>query len=130
VRPDYLLAYSQLARALKQSERYRDAYRAYETVLTLEPRTGRELGAYDDALYQLAALDISMGAFERAATTLRTLLEASPEHPHAHYAYAQVLLHAGRHEEARRELERHMSIRAGMKSSAPVATGEVPRGER
>ncbi len=123
-KPDYLLAWYHLGDAFKLDERFQDAYRAYEKVLELEPRTAEELEAYNDALYKLASLDLAMGAVDRARAMLEELLRANPEHGSAYYAYGQVLLRLGRPDEARRAFEKHESIQARKKPSSPMATDE------
>ena len=122
--PAYLLAYAHLGDAYRQAERYEDAYRAYEKVLDLEPKTSTELTAYDDALYRLASLDIQMGAYERAGMLLSELLRADPEHPNAYYAYGQVLMHLGKIEEAQKAFAAHQEVQAKQKHASPMAHGE------
>jgi len=125
-RPDYLLAHSHLAEAMLKAGMFREAYRMYEKILGLEPATGEELQAFDDALYQMAALDMKMGAYERAARMLEELLQASPKHPSGHYAYGQALMYAGQTEAAQREFEIHLRILDEIEPRAPVATSERP----
>ena len=123
IKPDYLLAYAHLGDALKTAGRYREAYTTYGKVLQLEPKTGPELEALDDALYKMATLDIIMGAHQRAIEMLELLIEENPDHPSAHYAYGQALLQLGRPEEAQREFESHMRILAALEPTAPMAAG-------
>ena len=123
VKPDYLLAFAHLGDALKIAGHYREAYTTYSKVLQLEPTTGPELEAFDDALYKMAALDITMGAHQRAVEMLELLIEEHPDHPSAHYAYGQALLQLGRPEEAQREFETHMRILAEIEPTAPMAAG-------
>ena len=123
VKPDYILAFAHLGDALKTAGHYREAYTTYSKVLQLEPTTGPQLEAFDDALYKMAALDITMGAHQRAAEMLELLIEEHPDHPSAHYAYGQALLQLGRPEEAQREFETHMRILAEIEPTAPMAAG-------
>jgi len=122
-RPDYLLAHAHLADALKMAGHPREAYTTYSKVLQLEPTTAAELEAFDDALYRMAALDITMGAHQRATEMLELLIEEHPDHHSAHYAYGQALLQLGRAEEAQREFETHMQILAATEPTAPMAAG-------
>jgi tetratricopeptide (TPR) repeat protein len=122
--PGYLLAHAHLGNAYRQAERYQDAYRAYEVVLELEPKSATELTAYDDALYRLASLDIQMGAYERAAVLLSELLRANPEHPNAYYAYGQVLMHQGKVEQAQKAFAAHQQVQAKRKHTSPMAHGD------
>ena len=123
VKPDYLLAYAHLGDALKTAGHYREAYTTYNKVLQLEPTNLSELEAFDDALYEMARLDITMGAYQRAAETLELLIEEHPDHSSAHYAYGQALLQLGRPEEAEREFETHMRILAEIEPTGPMAAG-------
>jgi superkiller protein 3 len=124
VEPDYLLATFQLAVTFKHREQFKEAYQTFGRVLDLEPKTPDELQAYHNALYEMAALDIAMGAHQRAEEMLRALIEASPEHPNAHYALGQVLLRAGRIEEAQRELLAHQEIRSRVPPAGQVASAQ------
>ena len=131
-RPDYLLAWFHLAEVLNQAGHYREAYRAYERTLGLEPRSKAELDAYDDSLYGLASLDMMMGAADRAEQELAELLRANPQHHAANFAYAQVLLAQGRDEEARLALEAHrrvMESRPAMQAMSDPAHDFVDDGE-
>jgi len=123
-RPDYLLAYFQLGDALKEAGRYKDAYTTYNKVLELEPEDAQELDVYDDALYEMAALDITMGAHERAAQMLEELIRARPDHKSAYYAYGNALLQLGRTEEAQKAFARHLEIRSKIKPDSPMAMGD------
>jgi tetratricopeptide (TPR) repeat protein len=123
-KPDYLLAYYHLGNAYLAAEQFREAFGSYEQALAIEPKSPAEVEAQDDSLYQLGALDLKMGAHERAMTWLRELLELNPEHPRAHYAYAQALIQTGREEEAERELEIHAELMSRRKPTGPVATGD------
>jgi predicted Zn-dependent protease len=109
---------------LKIAGQYREAYTTYGEVLQLEPTTEIELEAFDDALYKMAALDITMGAHQRAAEMLESLIEEHPDHPSAHYAYGQALLQLGRPDEAQREFETHMRILAQIEPTTPMASGQ------
>ena len=122
-RPDYLLAHYHLGDARKRAGLPREAYRTYERVLELEPRTPQELTAYDDALYQLASLDITMGATERGARMLVELLRANPEHPSANYALGQAMLAMGRPDDAQRAFDAHLRVLAATEPTGPAATG-------
>lgn len=108
--PDYLRAHRRLGDALKAAERYRDAYRAYEGVLQLEPRNPAEAEQFVDSMYELASLDLMMGAYQRAGQFLTEVLRVSPEHPNAYYAYGQVLLQLNQPELAQQALDRHAQL--------------------
>lgn len=123
-RPDYLLAHYHLGSALARVERFAEAYRSFERVLQLEPANGEDLLAADDALYRLASIDLSMGAYERAAAFLAEAIAANPAHPRAHHAYGQALMQVGRREEALREFDIHMRLLAAQEPTAPVASGD------
>jgi len=125
-KPDYLLARGHLADALRQLGQFEDAYRSYEQVLEMEPQNAAELEVYDDALYQMALLDLQMGATERAAQELAALVESVPDHPHAHYAYGRALTALGRIEEAQREMEAHRRLLAAREPVSAVAAGDEP----
>jgi tetratricopeptide (TPR) repeat protein len=123
-KPDYLLAYSHLGDALSQAERYKESYRAYESVMELEPQTATEADAFYDALYHMAALDLQMGEHERAGVMLTELIRADPAHPKAYYAYGQVLMLMGRTEDAQRAFAEHQRIQARQKPSSTMAHGD------
>lgn len=123
-KPDYLLAYAHLGDALTQAERYREAYRAYEGALEFEPKSAAEADAYFDALYNMAALDLKMGEYERAGMLLAELIRADPQHPKAYHAYGQVLLFLGRTDDAQKALAEHQRIQAMQKPSGPMAHGD------
>jgi len=123
-KPDYLMAYAHLADALKELSRFEEAYQNYDRVLMLEPKNATELELYDDALYQLASLDLKMGATQRAMAMLTELLKANPDHPKAHYAMGQALLFAGKPQEAQREFDLHMEIQSKLKPQGAMASSE------
>jgi tetratricopeptide (TPR) repeat protein len=124
VKPDYLMAYSHLADALKGLSRFKEAYKHYERVLMLEPQNTTELELYDDALYQMASLDIKMGATERGVAMLMELIKVNPAHPKAHYALGQGLLFLGKPEAAQKEFEIHMQIQSKKKPTGAMASSE------
>lgn len=110
--PDYLIGQFDLAEALRSAGRLKDAYRGYEKVVNLEPKTPHELRAFDEALFQLASLDLRMGATERAVVFLKVLVESVPDHARAHLLLGQALTKLGRTEEARKEFELHERLMA------------------
>ena len=110
--------------SLMAAEELREAFAAYEHALTIEPKTPADLAAQDDSLYQLAALDLKMGAHERALKWLEELITVSPEHSEAHYAYAQALMRMGREDEAERELGIHTELMSRRQPTGQVATGD------
>lgn len=122
--PAYVIAHYHLGDALRQSERPKEAFAAYQHVLTLSPRNARELAAFDDALYRLAALHIELGAADKAIPLLEELLRASPNHKNAHYAYGQALIQVGRSDDAQAAFARHLEIMKLNKPTGPAATGE------
>ena len=122
--PNYLLAYYHLADALEQTGSYREAFQTFEEVLQIEPATPQELETFDNALYRMAMLDLMMGAHQRAAEFLATLVEQNPEHPNAHYAYGRALMLLGRTQKAQRAFETHMRLLAQREPTGPVATNE------
>lgn len=126
LKPDYLLARGHLGDALKQLGRYEEAYRSYEAVLEMEPANAQELSAFDDALYQMALLDLEMGATQRAAEILSQLVQSVPDHPHAHYAFSRALTALGRLDEARQAMATHMQLMAAQAPSGAVAAGDAP----
>jgi tetratricopeptide (TPR) repeat protein len=121
VHPGYLVAHFHLADALTQVGRYREAYRVYEHVLDLEATHAHEVALFDDALFRMASLDITMGAHERAARLLTALLRENPQHEAAYYAYGQVLLQLGREEEARRAFEAHTRLLERPRRDGPMS---------
>jgi tetratricopeptide (TPR) repeat protein len=123
-RPNYLLAHSHLAGALAKADQPLEAYKTYQAVLGLEPTTAEELQAFDDALYQMAAIEVKRGGYERAGRMLEELLQANPKHASAHYLYGRVLLQAGQNEAAEREFQIHMRILDEIRPTGPVATTE------
>jgi tetratricopeptide (TPR) repeat protein len=123
-KPDYVMAHYHLGAALQRAERFQEAFRSFEQVLSLEPANAAELELFDDALYRLAALDIKMGAHERAVTFLEELLSTNPEHPNAHYALGQALLQLGREAEAQAAFDRHMALLALREPTGPMASGD------
>ena len=122
--PAYALAHYHLGQSLTRLGRYQKAYESFEKVLEIEPDNAQALRTFDDALYQLASLDIRMGAHERAARLLSELIAENPNHEHAYYAYGQALLHLGREAEAQQALEAHMRLLQTQKPDAPVAVPE------
>ncbi len=120
--PDYIGAHYHLADALRLAENYREAYKQYGRVLGLEPETPGELELYDNALYEMAMLDLTMGATRRAADMLEALIRENPEHPNAHYAYGRALLLLDQPADAEREFEIHMKLQEQIEPTAPVAT--------
>ncbi len=121
--PAYQLAYYHRGFALKMLERHREAYLSFAKVMEFDPTNGEELKAYDNSLYEMASLDITMGAHQRAEEMLVALLEANPEHPNAHYLYGQLLMRQGRVDEAQARLQTHMEVSAKVKPTGTVATG-------
>jgi tetratricopeptide (TPR) repeat protein len=123
-KPDYTLAWFHLGRALKEGGEYREAYETFAHVLDLRPKTPQEAEFHRDALYEMAALDITMGAHANAAELLARLILADPGHRKAHYAYGQALMHLDRVEEAQQQFQLHMEILARQKTSGTMAMGE------
>ncbi len=122
--PEYLLAHLHLGDAFNSMGRLQDAYRAYEGALELEPQSAQDARGYIDALYKTAALDLQMGAHERAGQFLTELIRLAPNHNRAYYAYGQVLLRMGHPEEAQKAFDRHAQILAAEEPTSPVAMGE------
>jgi tetratricopeptide (TPR) repeat protein len=123
--PRYVLAHYHLADALKQMGRFQDAYRTYERVVVdLEARDAQEAATQNNALYAMASLDLTMGAYERAREMLVELVRLDPQHPKAHYALGQVLMQLGRPEQAQHEFDMHMQIIAELQPTGAVASGE------
>jgi len=122
--PVYLLARLHLGDSLAAAGRGQEAYRNYELVLEGEPRNAQEAHGYVDALYKLAALDLKMGAHQRAGQLLSELIRLEPNHPKAYYAYGQVLLHIGHPEDARKAFDKHVQILAAEEPKGPVAMGD------
>ena len=108
--PDYLMARFHLAETQWLSQQFREAYRNYEQVLELEPKNALELQTVNQALFQLASLDLQMGATERSVEFFEVLVERAPEHPKAHRMLGEALLKLGRNEEAKSEFETHRRL--------------------
>jgi len=123
-RPDYILAWFHLAEAQKDSGQLPEAHETFAHVLELQPGTPEDAGIHRDALYEMASLDITMGAHDRAAESLAELVVADPGHKKAHYAYGQVLMHLGRVEEAQQQFQLHMDILARQETSGTMAMDE------
>lgn len=123
-KPDYLLAHAHLADALKQTGDSQAAYAAYARVVELQPANPQEMELYQDAVYNLAVIDLAAGAAQQAADLLEGLLQVRPDHPSAHYGYGQALLLLGREEEARRAFDTHMALQAERRALSPAAMGE------
>ena len=123
-KPAYLLAQLHLADALKNSGQPREAYRAYEKVLALEPENPLEAHGFVNALYGLAWLDLMMGAHERAGRFLQELIRLAPEHEKAYYAYGQVLTHLGRPEEAQKAFDMHLQLQAAKPTTSAATMDE------
>ncbi|MCP3979281.1 MAG: tetratricopeptide repeat protein [bacterium] len=120
--PRYFNAHLHLGDAFKQADRFPEAYRSWERLLQLEPTKTAEATASYEALYRMASLDITMGAYARAGQMLALLLEEVPQHESAHYAMGQVLLQLGRPEEAEREFAIHVRIWEERPTTSQVAS--------
>lgn len=135
VQPDHLLARYHLGVALQEAGRFEEARESFMTLLrSAAPPRGGARDAYYDTVYLLANMDLATGQPARAAQLLTKLIEAHPEHPNAHFAYARALLQMGREEEAQRALQVHARVpdRAagrlgflGAPSHAPAAPGKL-----
>jgi len=123
-KPDYALAWFHLARALKEGGELQEAHRTLAHVLDLRPQTPQEAEVHRDALYEMASLEITMGAHDSAAELLAELIAVDPGHKKAHHAYGQALMHLGRVEEAQQQLQLHMEILARQETSGTMAMGE------
>jgi tetratricopeptide (TPR) repeat protein len=124
--PQYLVAWYQLGQAYKAradlaQDDLRNAYRAFGKVLEHETSDPDEARALDDALYEMAALDVMMGAYPRAEEMLRALLEISPDHPAGHYGLALLLMRMDRVDEAQAELAAHLDIMGKFRPAGQVA---------
>jgi len=115
--PEYLLVHFHLAVVLQQTEQFAEAYRSYEAVVALEPTSPFELEAWDASVYAMAALDLQMGATERAVGLLEVLIESAPDHPGAHLLMSQALTKLNRQDEAREHLAIHERIAAARAAS-------------
>ena len=120
-KPGYILARLHIGEAFERAGRFKEAYRAYESVLNQEPTDAQQLEAFDEALYRMAALDMQMGALERAVSMLDEVLKNRPDHPNAHYAYGQTLVRLGRADEALQAFERHRRLLDEQTPTAPAA---------
>ncbi|TDI48594.1 MAG: tetratricopeptide repeat protein [Acidobacteria bacterium] len=122
--PNYLLAHYRLGIALKTRRQWVEAYQTFGKVLNLEPGDAEEASAFENALYEIAMLDIQHGELKRAEETLAVLIESNADHAQAHYGYGQLLLRQGRVVEAQRELQTHAQLRSRHKPTGTVATGK------
>ena len=122
--PGHMQAQLHLGDSLRSIGRNREAYRAYEKVLAIEPTNARDAGAFVEALYELSALDLMMGAHDRAKQFLEEILRLSPEHDKAYYAYGQVMLHLGQPEKAQQAFAKHAEILAAREPTSGAAMGE------
>jgi len=113
-----------LGDSLRDLGQMREAYREYEKVLSIEPANAGEAGAFVEALYELAALDLMMGAHDRAKQFLDEVLRLMPEHNKAYYAYGQVLLHLGETEQAQQAFAKHAELLAAREPTSGSAMGE------
>lgn len=123
-RPDYLLAYLHLGSTLKDAGQFEEAYATWGRIMEFEPSSREDVEAYLDALYEMAALDVTLGNHERAVMLLEELLAIHPNHEKANYTYGQALMYLGREEEAQAAFEAHMKILAAKTPESPMAFGD------
>jgi tetratricopeptide (TPR) repeat protein len=123
-KPDYLMAYAHLADALKQGGETQAAYETYTRVLQLKPANANAEALYQDAVYNVAAIELANGDPERAAEVLEQLLKVRPDHASAHYAYGQALMMLGREDEAQRAFDIHMQLQERLAAKSPAAMGD------
>jgi tetratricopeptide (TPR) repeat protein len=123
-RPNYLLAYLHLGQAQKDAGQFEEAYATWGRIMEFEPSTREEVESYLDALYEMAALDVTMGRHERAVMLLEELIAIHPNHEKANYAYGQALMYLGREEEAQAAFDAHMKILAAKTPDSPMAHGD------
>jgi len=122
-KPDYASAYYHLGLALQQAGQLEEAYRTFDEVSKLAlPDDPVAVQSYFDAQYRMARLDLELGRTERAAQRLSNLLEVYPNHPQAHYAYAQALVALGRSAEAEAEFNAHVKLMSEQEATGPSAT--------
>ena len=96
--PKYMLAYFHLARMFREVGQTDRAYAVYLTILDeLRPRNPREQGVYNEAVFELASLALSLGQAAQAESLLSQLVRAAPDHSGAHYARGQALLQLHRY---------------------------------
>lgn len=91
--PDYVPARLELADIDFRQNRYEEAKRFYEDVLSRSPRTSA-------ALVGLARCQLQAGEIEMAVATLTSALEITPQYGQARYILAQALRKMGRKEKA------------------------------
>ncbi len=121
--PEYMLAYFHLAQMFREVGQTDRAYAVYLTILDeMRPTNPREQGIYNEAVFELASLALSLGQAAQAESLLSQLVRAAPNHSGAHYARGQALLQLGREEEAQQEFEIHMRIMASRKPTDAMAS--------
>jgi len=122
--PRHMQAQLHLGDSLRSIGQNREAYRTYEKVLAIEPTNARDAGTFVEALYELASLDLMMGAHDRARQFLEEILRLSPEHDKAYYAYGQVMLHLGQTEQAQAAFAKHAELLAAREPTSGSAMGD------
>jgi tetratricopeptide (TPR) repeat protein len=115
--PEYLLAHYRLADALRMTGQTDQAYAVYSKVRELTPENRMEYHAFVESLYQIAALEFLKGEDASVERHLKELIAQVPNHHSAYYLLGQVLVRAGRIEEAQKAMEIHMKIQSRRKPS-------------
>ncbi len=124
--PGYVMARYKLGYTLQALNRRSEAVAAFEMVLEREPATEYEQSIRLDALAQIGQAALADGAWDAAIRILTEVAQADPEHPFAHHALGQALIHAGRVDEGRQELQRHFEIQARRLATAVAADTAAP----
>jgi len=110
--PSYLLAHYRLADTLRLTGETDEAHVIYRKLRELKPANAAEYHAFIESLYQMASIEFLKGEDEAVERHLKELITTVPGHHSAYYLMGQVLLRAGRVEEAQKALEIHMKIQS------------------
>lgn len=78
-------------------------------------------GTVAAALFQRGLAHQQLKNWDEAITSFQAAIALEPEHPAAHYNLSQVLIRAGRQDEANQELELHRQIAAKLPAQTPTA---------
>ncbi|HEV3513819.1 MAG TPA: tetratricopeptide repeat protein [Candidatus Sulfotelmatobacter sp.] len=119
VEPDLALDYNELGNVYWLMQDDKDAEKSYREALRRDPRLV-------DSRLGLAKIYQKQGKYALALPEVDGAVKIDPERPESHYVRGQVLLHLGRKEEARKELEAAQHISNGRQKQAESGTVPSP----
>ena len=120
VESDLALDYNELGNVYWLMQDDKDAEKSYRDALRRDPRLV-------DSRLGLAKIYQKQQKYTLALPEVDAAVKFDPERPEAHYVRGQVLLHLGRKEEARKELDAAQRISSGRQKQ--VESGTVPSPE-